>query len=620
MAPEPILLSAEAAAKRGIHIKSHEAAFRENSATIVMPSKEAAFLNPVQEFNRDLSTLAITAWSQIYDREKKRVYESHMKSRNLKRAKRGEPEIKRAKIDEDYRQHKFTILEALSATGLRSIRYAKEIPLLGSIIANDLSATAVQAMRRNLALNFPPGRPLDEVTEIPPGDTQNQAETDKKTHDDTTTIQKISDEHITASDPSSIHPSCKVKANQGDAIALMYEHRDPTKRFDVVDLDPYGTAAPFLDAAVQSVGDGGLLCVTCTDLAVLAGHNYPEKCWSLYGGVSVKAEYSHEVALRLVLHAIATAAGKYGRYIQPMLSLSIDFYLRVFVRVWTRPETVKLNASKTGLVYTCSKCSDFHIQPMGRATTSANVKTNSPITKFGSASGPPTDARCGECGGSFHVGGPMWFGAIQDPSFCDEMLRTLDSGHHTFGTEARVRGMVSTARDVSCLTDIKELEAPFYFHPAKIAGLFHCTSPPLAPVIHGLLHAGFEVSRSHCVAGSIKTNASRAEIYDLFRSWIKAHPVNPSRLKEGSAAKGLLARRDEDGNPATRRSFDYETPHERTNEIITGSSSAHHSVRYQMNPQANWGPGTAARGHRKKQQRSLAPEEIARRAQEVHHN
>ena len=46
---------------------------------------------------------------------------------------------------------------------------------------------------------------------------------------------------------------------------------------DVVDLDPYGTAAPFIDAAIQSVNDSGLLCVTCTDLPVLATTNYPEK-------------------------------------------------------------------------------------------------------------------------------------------------------------------------------------------------------------------------------------------------------------------------------------------------------------------------------------------------------
>jgi tRNA G26 N,N-dimethylase Trm1 len=39
--------------------------------------------------------------------------------------------------------------------------------------------------------------------------------------------------------------------------ALMYSHRDSQARVDVVDLDPYGTAAPFIDAAVQSIRDGG---------------------------------------------------------------------------------------------------------------------------------------------------------------------------------------------------------------------------------------------------------------------------------------------------------------------------------------------------------------------------
>lgn len=45
---------------------------------------------------------------------------------------------------------------------------------------------------------------------------------------------------------------------------LMYGHREAHSRFDVIDLDPYGTACPFLDSAVQAVADGGLLCVTCT--------------------------------------------------------------------------------------------------------------------------------------------------------------------------------------------------------------------------------------------------------------------------------------------------------------------------------------------------------------------
>jgi tRNA G26 N,N-dimethylase Trm1 len=39
------------------------------------------------------------------------------------------------------------------------------------------------------------------------------------------------------------------------------------------DLDPYGTASPFLDAAVQAAKDGGLLCVTCTDAGGQIGLN-----------------------------------------------------------------------------------------------------------------------------------------------------------------------------------------------------------------------------------------------------------------------------------------------------------------------------------------------------------
>ena len=47
-------------------------------------------------------------------------------------------------------------------------------------------------------------------------------------------------------------------------------------------------------------------------------------------------------ALRLLLHAISTSAARYGRCIVPVLSLSIDFYVRVFVRVYVSPALTKL--------------------------------------------------------------------------------------------------------------------------------------------------------------------------------------------------------------------------------------------------------------------------------------
>ena len=110
------------------------------------------------------------------------------------------------------------ILEALSATGLRSIRYAKEINGIDEIIANDISKKAVASIDKNVKQN--------NVRDL-------------------------------------------VTPSHSDATMVMYNNRDKEKRFDVVDLDPYGSPTPFLDGAVQAVAEGGLLCVTCTDLAVL---------------------------------------------------------------------------------------------------------------------------------------------------------------------------------------------------------------------------------------------------------------------------------------------------------------------------------------------------------------
>lgn len=38
---------------------------------------------------------------------------------------------------------------------------------------------------------------------------------------------------------------------------LMYEMRGKKERYDVIDLDPYGSPSSFLDAAVQAVSEGG---------------------------------------------------------------------------------------------------------------------------------------------------------------------------------------------------------------------------------------------------------------------------------------------------------------------------------------------------------------------------
>lgn len=41
----------------------------------------------------------------------------------------------------------------MAATGLRAIRYAKEVAGVGQVIANDMDSGAVQSMRRNIEFN-----------------------------------------------------------------------------------------------------------------------------------------------------------------------------------------------------------------------------------------------------------------------------------------------------------------------------------------------------------------------------------------------------------------------------------------------------------------------------------
>lgn len=87
----------------------------------------------------------------------------------------------------------------------------------------------------------------------------------------------------------------KVTESHGDVNFVLYKALQDKTRLDVVDLDPYGSAAAFIDAAIRAVADGGLLCVTCTDMAVLAG-GLTESCFAKYGGVCLpNTVFCHEM-------------------------------------------------------------------------------------------------------------------------------------------------------------------------------------------------------------------------------------------------------------------------------------------------------------------------------------
>lgn len=48
---------------------------REGTAEVLLAEGRDVFINPIQEFNRDLSTLAIRTWSEIVNDEKRKKWE-----------------------------------------------------------------------------------------------------------------------------------------------------------------------------------------------------------------------------------------------------------------------------------------------------------------------------------------------------------------------------------------------------------------------------------------------------------------------------------------------------------------------------------------------------------------
>ncbi|XP_058684985.1 LOW QUALITY PROTEIN: tRNA (guanine(26)-N(2))-dimethyltransferase-like, partial [Poecile atricapillus] len=361
-----------------------ETLITEGSATMAFPGGNEVFYNPVQEFNRDLTCAVLTEFARL-----------RLRPKGIRVLLPGEeepggspqnpPETPRTARPGEICEGGLRVLEPLAASGLRSVRFAREVPGLAAVVAGDRSPRAAALIARNVALNGVGGL---------------------------------------------------VTPCQADARVLMNQSQAQRDPFDVIDLDPYGSPAMFLDAAVQAISDGGLLCVTCTDMAVLAG-NSSESCYSKYGSVSLKGKFCHEMALRIVLHALDLRANCYQRFVLPLLSLSADFYVRVFVRVFTGQAKVKASASKQALVFHCVGCGSHHLQRLGRATSHGSG------FKFSAATGPPVGPSCEFCQQRHQVGGPVWAEPLHDPPFVGRILEALERSPGRFRTEPRMRGVLS---------------------------------------------------------------------------------------------------------------------------------------------------------------------------------
>lgn len=475
------------------------------------------FYNPVQEFNRDMSIAALRVFiNEYYDSQKKpKVAVKRKCDDSLNSCESSTLVTENSPLTGGV-----TVVEALSATGLRSIRYALEVPGIKQIYANDCSDKAVESIKYN--------------------------------------IQKNKVEHL-------------VTPTNNDAVWLMQKLSFENNYVEVIDLDPYGCPTRFLDSAINCIRNGGLLMVTCTDMAVTAG-NTPETCFVKYGAVSLRSSACHEMSIRIALQCIASCCGRYGKYIIPLLSFSVDFYIRVFVMVKYSQQNCKKVSSNMSMVYQCCGCGMFTLQPLGNT-----IEKDNGNCAFSLPVGPPVSTLCVHCKHKHKLGGPIWSGKIHDEKFIEKML-LLAAEPEKFQTSTRMEGLLSLIKE--------ELhEVPLFHTVDSICGRLHCEMIPLRLFRSALLNAGYRVSLSHCKAVTVKTNAPNSVLMDIMRCWIRDHPVSEKRMRDSDVVTEILKQ-----PPTFIANF---SP---CSDAVPLSSRCG-LVRFPVNPAPNWGPGTRSKSN-----------------------
>ncbi len=173
------------------------------------------------------------------------------------------------------------IADPLAATGVRSIRFLKELDKnkIKSICINDYDKNSIVLIKQNLALN--------------------NLRYDNK----------------------------RVSIKNEDANLFLLN----STGFDYIDIDPFGTPNPFLDAACKRISRGGILAVTATDTSALCG-TYPNACVRKYWALPKKDAIMHETGLRILIRKVQLVAAQYGKALVPIFSYSKEHYMRVFLR------------------------------------------------------------------------------------------------------------------------------------------------------------------------------------------------------------------------------------------------------------------------------------------------
>lgn len=328
------------------------------------------------------------------------------------------------------------ICTPLAGTGVRPVRFAKEVTGIDTIVVGDANPKAIELINKNRAMNG-----VEDLLEV-----------------------------------------YHKEANQ---LLSQFVHFD--EKFDVIDIDPFGSPREFFDSAIRALKPPAMLCLTATDMPVLVGIRR-RTCMKRYAAIPLKTEYAHELAVRILLGCIVREAASQNIGLTPLLTFSVDHYVRLYCLASEGDNKTWKSVSQLGFIIHCTHC--------GHRSIAKGLV--------------PEANQCMHCQSiDAKQVGPLWIGKLGDKSFIKQMHQSVE--HFRLRKIRKIGVLLNTL--------IEELDGPpTYYDLHRLADKLNIPIPPFRDVIDRLRKAGEFCVRTHYSPHAIRTSASEHTIRELLLS------------------------------------------------------------------------------------------------------
>ena len=325
-----------------------------------------------------------------------------------------------------------SVCEPLAGCGIRGLRFAKEVEGVRKVLVNDINVKACKLADYNVNMN---------------------------------------------------RLSNSITVENMDANFLLCSHGAPQRRFDAIDIDPFGSPSSYIDSGIRALRNEGLLALTATDMAPLCGI-HPKACIRKYGGTPLHTEYCHELAVRLLVGSLAKSAAKYDMGMEIILSHSTDHYIRVYAIGKYGASKADGTMREMGYILHCFRC-------LHREHARGFFPTELPL-------------KCGECGERLYSAGPLWLGKLSNAQFCSLLEKEVEQRQLNHkGKIQRILRLIGN-----------EASAPItYFVLDRISSKLDLPVPSNKQVVDTLKNRGFSAFLTHFNSKGVRTDASSKDVH-----------------------------------------------------------------------------------------------------------